>query len=85
MGPAGIITLREIVDVAQILMNGNAIPICRNIRFETGPASHAGSPRPGHICNKDHHKNGNNCLPASHACVRVGVSPTGDATRVLAL
>ena len=28
--------------------------------------------RPGHF--KDHHKNGTNCLPAWHACVRVGVS-----------
>ena len=27
--------------------------------------------RPGHT--KDHHKNGTNCLPALHACVRVGV------------
>ena len=25
--------------------------------------------RPGHT--KDHHKNGTNCLPALHACVRV--------------
>ena len=33
--------------------------------------------RPGHT--KDHHKNGTNCHPAWHACVRVGVlqcSPT---------
>ena len=33
--------------------------------------------RPGYT--KDHHKNGTNCLPAGHACVRVGVwqcSPT---------
>ena len=27
--------------------------------------------RPGHT--KDHHKNGTNCLPALHACIRVGV------------
>ena len=27
--------------------------------------------RPGHT--KDHHKNGTNCLPTLHACVRVGV------------
>ena len=27
--------------------------------------------RPGHT--KDHHKNGTKCLPALHACVRVGV------------
>ena len=29
------------------------------------------APRPGHT--KDHNKNGTNCLPAMHACVRVGV------------
>ena len=29
------------------------------------------APRPGHT--KDHHKNGTNCLPALHACVRIGV------------
>ena len=28
-------------------------------------------PRPGHT--KGHHKNGTNCLPALHACVKVGV------------
>ena len=35
------------------------------------------APRSGHT--KDHHKNGTKCLPAWHACVRVGVwqcSPT---------
>ena len=26
-----------------------------------------------HTCTKDHNKNGTNCLPALHACVRVGV------------
>ena len=36
------------------------------------PTSHAlvFAPRPGHT--KDHHKNGTNCLPAWHACIRVG-------------
>ena len=29
------------------------------------------APQPGHT--KDHHKNGTNCFPAWHACVRVGV------------
>ena len=29
------------------------------------------APRPGHT--KDHHKNDTSCLPAWHACVRVGV------------
>ena len=32
---------------------------------------HGFAPQPGYT--KDHHKNGTNCLPALHACVRIGV------------
>ena len=50
-------------------------PPCRVGLVVSVPASHTVgrefASRPGHT--KDHHNNGTYCLPAWHACVRVGV------------
>ena len=42
------------------------------VRVSASDAERCGfAPQPGHIMY--HHKNGTNCLPALHACIRVGV------------
>ena len=52
------------------------VPCCVGLVLNMS-ASHAVgrwfASQPGHI--KDHHKNGTNCLPALHACIRVAVQP----------
>ena len=61
----------------QSLLHDAIIPILHNLAPSSVIVSYSYAisrgfvPWPGHT--KNHHKNGANCLPAWHACVRVGV------------
>ena len=60
-GRTSIMQVNSLWQIAQSML--------KRVRLSQG-TSEFGS-RPGYT--KDHHKNGTNCLPALHACVRVEV------------